>query len=227
MKLSIIVPALNEAENIGACLERLQPLRQSGHELIVVDGGSADETLAIAHSLADKVLVAPRGRAQQMNAGAGIASGEVLVFLHADTILPVQAADTIERACQRKCSDGVLWGRFDVRLSGRRMLYRLIEALINLRSRLTAVATGDQVIFIQRSLFQHVGGYPDIALMEDVAISKQLRSIARPFCLRPPVVTSSRRWEKQGIASTILLMWKLRLLYFCGVSPERLLKMYR
>lgn len=227
IRLSVIVPVLNEAAQIGACLEQLQPLRQQGHELIVVDGGSGDDTPAIARRLADRVVVAPRGRARQMNAGAALASGEVLVFLHADTQLPVKSAQTIIQVCAGANAKERVWGRFDVRLSGRRFIFRVIETLINLRSRLTGVATGDQVIFLHRALFHAVGGYADIALMEDIALSKQLRKIASPVCLKRPVLTSSRRWDSHGVVATVLLMWKLRLLYFFGVSPERLVKMYR
>lgn len=222
MKISIIIPVLNEEISLSHIASHLQSIRQQGHEIIIVDGGSTDNTLAIASEITDLVVVSNAGRALQMNSGAEIASGEVLLFLHADTLLPEKAAQIIVAAYQNKDC----WGRFDVRLSGNRYIYRLIESLINLRSCLSSVATGDQAIFIETKLFNRVGGFPEIALMEDVEISKRLKKIVKPVCVKQKVLTSSRRWENNGVISTVLLMWKLRLYYFFGVSPEKLRQLY-
>lgn len=221
--ISIVIPALNEAQSIAATLEALHGLRGDGHEVIVVDGGSADDTATVARGLADRVLEAPRGRARQMNAGAAIARGDVLLFLHADTLLPAQAGALILDGCR---NSGRRWGRFDLRLSGAGAVLRLTERLINGRSRLSGIATGDQGIFVERALFEAVGGFPDIPLMEDVALSAALKRYGRPLCLHPPVVTSSRRWEANGVWRTVLLMWRLRLAYFFGADPRRLARLY-
>jgi rSAM/selenodomain-associated transferase 2 len=212
-RLSIVVPALNEAPRMRAALEALAPLRARGHEVIVVDGGSDDGTPRIAAALCDRVVVSSRGRAIQMNAGARAASGEVLIFLHADTRLPPEF--TIPRSS--------LWGRFDVRIEGRHPLLKLVAWSMNLRSRLTGIATGDQAIFVRRDAFP---GFPEIALMEDVEFCKQMKPLAAPACLRERVVTSGRRWEARGVLRTILLMWQLRLMYFFGAHPARLSRIY-
>ncbi|WP_295589930.1 TIGR04283 family arsenosugar biosynthesis glycosyltransferase [uncultured Lamprocystis sp.] len=222
MRLSIIIPTLNEADHIGALLADLAPARAAGHALILVDGGSGDATPTLAASGVDRVLRAPRGRAAQMNAGAQAATGEVFWFLHADTRSPPGAAEALLAACR----DGACWGRFDVRLSGRHPLLRLVEWTMNRRSRLTGIATGDQGIFVTRDAFARVGGFPDIPLMEDIALSKRLRRIARPACLRPLLLTSSRRWESRGVLRTILLMWRLRLAFALGADPARLARRY-
>ena len=223
MKLSIIIPVLNESSLISDCLASLQELRQRGHEVIVVDGGSIDESVALAAPLSDRCLVSERpGRAAQMNRGAAVAGGDVLLFLHADTRLP-RDADTLLRNAGAD-ADG--WGRFDVVLSGRRPLLRVVEAAMNLRSRLTGIATGDQAIFVGRRLFQRAGGFPDIALMEDISLSATLKRINPPCCLRQTVTTSSRRWEEQGILYTVLQMWLLRLRYFLGTPPATLAREY-
>ncbi|MGF1548798.1 MAG: TIGR04283 family arsenosugar biosynthesis glycosyltransferase [Thiotrichales bacterium] len=221
MRLSVIVPALNEAAGIRACLDRLQGLRQRGHELILVDGGSVDETPALAAPLVDRVLGVPRGRARQMNAGAAAATGEVLLFLHADTRLPADAAEAITAALAFHD-----WGRFDVVIEGRARILRVVARLMNLRSRLTGIATGDQAIFVRRTVFAAVGGYPDQPLMEDIALSSRLKRLGSPACLRARVVTSGRRWEQRGVWRTILLMWRLRLAYWIGVPAERLARRY-
>lgn len=215
LKLSVVVPVLNEAAGIRAALEALAPLRARGHEVIVVDGGSSDGTPQLAAALCDRVLSAPRGRASQMNAGARVATGDVLVFLHADTRLPPQADQLI--------SNGSSWGRFDVEIEGRHPLLRVVACAMNLRSRLTGIATGDQAMFVRRDSFP---GFPEIALMEDIALSRILKKSGRPACLRERAVTSGRRWEARGVLRTIVLMWRLRLLYFLGVSPERLARRY-
>jgi rSAM/selenodomain-associated transferase 2 len=217
------MPALNEAAGIAATLQALEPLRAAGHEIIVVDGGSTDGTAALAAPLASRVLQAPRGRARQMNAGAAVASGDVLLFLHADTCLPADADAAVVRAVD----GGRRWGRFDVRISGRSAWFGPIAALMNLRSRLTGIATGDQAIFVTRAQFQALGGFADQPLMEDIELSRRLRAMGPPVCLRERVLTSGRRWETNGVWRTILLMWRLRWRYWRGESPESLAKAYR
>jgi rSAM/selenodomain-associated transferase 2 len=221
--LSIVIPVLDEAAGIGAALAALAPLRRRGAEVIVVDGGSRDRTLDIAAPLADRVLTAPRGRGVQMNAGARAARGRVLLFLHADTRLPLQADTLIREGLARTQR---LWGRFDATINGNNVLLAVIAALMNLRSRLTGVATGDQAIFVARDAFERTGGYPDIALMEDIALCTRLKRLGRPLCLRQRVVTSGRRWTRNGIARTIWLMWRLRLLFFLGAEPATLARRY-
>jgi len=222
-RLSIIIPTLNEAEGIVATLESLRELRRRGQEVIVVDGGSIDGTPALASGLADRVLAASAGRAAQMNAGAQAAAGDVLLFLHADTRLP-DAADRL--VLQGLAAGGAAWGRFDVRIASAHPLLRVVEAMMNLRSRLTRICTGDQGIFVRREAFDAVGGYPGQALMEDIAISARLRRLSAPLCLRERCLTSARRWETQGLLRTILLMWWLRLQYALGVAPARLARGY-
>jgi rSAM/selenodomain-associated transferase 2 len=220
--LSIAVPVLNEAGLIVAALDRLQPVRERGAEVIVVDGGSGDGTAELAEPLASRIVRSPKGRAVQMNAGARAATGEILLFLHADTRLPEEA----DRMLAAAFAEGAVWGRFDVRLSGFHPLLRIVETLMNWRSRLSGIATGDQAMFVRREVFERVGGFPEIPLMEDIALSKTLKRIARPVCLREKVVASSRRWEEQGILRTILLMWELRLRYFFGADPADLARRY-
>ena len=218
------MPALDEGAQIAATLAPLVALRGDQCELIVVDGGSRDDTLEIARPLVDHALRAPRGRALQMNAGAAAAAGEVILFLHADTRLPDGALESLRAAL----SGGPhVWGRFDVTLCGRHPLLAVISRMMNLRSRLTGVATGDQAIFVARHAFEAVGGFTRIPLMEDVAISKALRRLSPPACLRLKVRTSARRWESRGVWRTMVLMWRLRLAYFLGASPESLARRYR
>lgn len=221
MRLSVILPALNEAAGIAAVLERLRPLRAAGHEVIVVDGGSRDDTPARAAPLADRVIQASRGRARQMNAGARIATGSVLLFLHADTRLPETTFSLIEDALLRHA-----WGRFDVAIEGHSKWLPVIAAMMNLRSRLTGIATGDQAIFVSRDAFEAAGGFPDQPLMEDVELSNRLGRIGKPACLRARVTTSGRRWDSHGAWRTILLMWRLRFDYWRGVPAERLASRY-
>ncbi len=223
MRLSVIIPTLDEAAGVGATLAVLQPLRAAGHEVIVVDGGSRDGTSEAARPLADRVLAAPRGRANQMNAGADVASGEVLLFLHADTRLPAGADRAVSGGL---AASGASWGRFDVRIEGRSPLLALVAWLMNRRSRLTGIATGDQAMFVTRAVFAAAGGFPAVALMEDVALSKRLKRVSPPLCLRERAITSGRRWEARGVVRTIVLMWWLRLRYFLGGSPERLRRIY-
>lgn len=221
---SIIIPTLDEAEGIAATLAALQPLRARGCEVIVADGGSADGTPELARPLADTVVAAPRGRASQQNAGAAAATGDVLLFLHADTRLPADADRLVLDGLGRM---GRGWGRFDVRLTGCHPLLRVIERMMGIRSRLTGIATGDQAIFVRRDWFRDVGGFPGIPLMEDVALSGTLKRRGRPLCLRAAVVTSSRRWESRGVWRTMLLMWRLRLAYALGADPAALAERYR
>ena len=222
VQLSVIVPALNEAAGIGTTLQALAALRASGHEVIVVDGGSADATVQVAQPLADRVVAGPRGRSRQMNAGAALAQGKVLLFLHADTLLPAGADTLIAQALAR----GARWGRFDVRISGGAWLFPLIASLMNLRSRLSGIATGDQAIFIEHSLFTQLGGYADQPLMEDIELSRRLRAVAPPACLHERVETSGRRWLQHGVWRTVWLMWRLRWRYWRGASPDVLARAY-
>ena len=219
MSVSIIIPALNEAQSLAATL----PALIATAEVIVVDGGSRDDTATVASSAGAIVVNSMRGRARQMNKGAEHASGDILLFLHADTTLPENAVAMIEEALAK----GALWGRFNVRLSGAHWLLRIVERLMNLRSCLTGIATGDQAIFLKRDLFEQLGAYADIPLMEDVELSKRLRRFQWPACIQRPLTTSSRRWEHYGILRTILLMWRMRLAYFLGVSPQILAEQYR
>ncbi|MBV6487988.1 MAG: hypothetical protein GHHEDOFH_01942 [Pseudorhodoplanes sp.] len=221
--LSIVIPVLNEGSRIEAALAALAPLRTRGAEVVVVDGGNGDDTCERAGAGADRVLSAPRGRASQMNAGAAAARGEALIFLHADTCLPADADRLVARALRAR---GAAWGRFDVRIAGRHPLLPVVAALMNLRSRLTGIATGDQAMFVRRETFARIGGFPDIALMEDIALSRMLRRIARPVCLRERVTTSGRRWEERGVVRTIMLMWRLRLAFYFGAAPSDLARRY-
>lgn len=217
--LSIILPVLNEAAGIAETLATLRPLVA---EIIVVDGGSSDGTPVIAEGLADRVVSADRGRARQMNAGAAIARGDILLFLHADTLLPAAA----DRCVIAAVAAGADWGRFDVRISGESAWLPLIAALMNRRSRLTGIATGDQAIFVRRDVFAEFGGFPAQPLMEDIELSRRLNARAAPACLREQVLTSGRRWEKHGVLRTVFLMWSLRLRYFLGASPQALARAY-
>lgn len=223
-QLSIIIPALDEEATIAATLQPLQPMRRRGHEVILVDGGSCDGTAAQATPLVDRVIHTTKGRARQMNAGAAVARGKLLWFLHADTLVPDISDQLLLNALNEPA---VVWGRFDVRLSGRHPLLKLIAHLMNLRSCLTGIATGDQGIWMRRSAFLKVGGYPEQPLMEDIALSVQLKKLGKPLCLRPALITSSRRWESRGILRTVLLMWRLRLLYALGADPAQLARLYR
>ena len=221
MRLSIVVPVLNEATGIVPALTALLPLRERGHEVIVVDGGSSDSTVELAQGLADRMLAAPRGRASQMNAGAAAASGDALVFLHADTRLPEHADALVAQALSRH-----RWGRFDVRIDSAHPLLAVVGAMMNFRSRLTGIATGDQAMFASRAAFNEAGGFAGIALMEDVELSSRLRRRGPPACLREEAITSGRRWERNGVVATIVLMWRLRLAYFFGADPARLARTY-
>lgn len=221
-RISVVVPTLNESAIIARSLADLAPLRALGHELILVDGGSTDATRDLASPLVDRVLETPRGRARQMSTGARMAAGDWLWFLHADTRAPPAALEALLAACRAP----TVWGRFDVRLSGPAPALRVIERAMNARSRLTGIATGDQGIFVTRAAYDAVGGFPQIPLMEDIALSRLLRRRHRPLCLRTPLISSSRRWEHRGIGRTVLLMWRLRLAHALGADPRRLVERY-
>jgi rSAM/selenodomain-associated transferase 2 len=220
-RLTIVLPVLDEAAIIVGALRALAPLRTRGAEVIVADGGSSDGTANLALPLADRVIAAPRGRGAPMNAGAVLGTGEILLFLHADTTLPENADRLIARALTQRA-----WGRFDLRIAGRHPLLSIVARMINWRSRLTGIATGDQAIFVTREAFNAVGGFPDLPLMEDIAISRKLKQLCRPVYIATPVVTSGRRWEYHGVLRTIVLMWRLRLAYYLGVEPARLAMRY-
>lgn len=223
MKFSLIIPLLNERENIITTLPDLQWFRQLGHELIVVDGGSHDDSVREAEPFADLVVSSPAGRSRQMNAGASHASGDYLLFLHIDTTI---AKDCIAELDQKLSTSRHAWGHFDVLLSGRHIMFRIIESMMNLRSRLSGIATGDQLIFVSRDTFQLISGYADIPLMEDIEICRRLKRLGKPLCLSEKVMTSSRRWEMNGIMPTIIFMWRLRFSYWLGTDPRVLAKQY-
>lgn len=222
MKFSIIIPVLNEQEAIKPCLQALQCLRHQA-EIIVVDGGSHDATLPFAQPFADKVLSCSTGRAKQMNVGAQQATGEILIFLHADTYLPDNALNLIDNALEGKTQ----WGRFDICLTGSHWMLPVIANMMNWRSRLTGIATGDQVIFASRAVFENVNGYPNIALMEDISLCQQLKKCSSPLCLSAKVHSSARRWQQFGVFKTLFLMWSLRLGYFFGAHPDTLAQLYK
>ncbi|MBL8328387.1 MAG: TIGR04283 family arsenosugar biosynthesis glycosyltransferase [Rubrivivax sp.] len=221
--LSIVVPALNEAALIEASLQALQPLRARGVEVVLADGESSDGTAQRAAPWVDTVLSSARGRAAQMNAGAAAARAEVLLFLHADTRLPPRADGLVLEAL----ADGACWGRFDVRIEGRPRMLRVVSALMNLRSRWSGIATGDQAIFVTREAFDQVGAFALQPLMEDIELSRRLKRLGRPACLRAQVSTSGRRWEQRGVWRTIILMWRLRWRYWRGEPAARLAEAYR
>jgi len=220
--LCIVVPVLDEAPTLAPRLQALQTYRQRGARVVVVDGGSQDDTLEIARQHADLALLAPRGRAAQMNAGAAACPADVLLFLHADTVLPDNADVLVRRATLGP----FFWGRFDVRIESPRPLLRVVSTMMNLRSRWTGIATGDQALFVRHDLFRQVGGFPELPLMEDIAISRALKRHGPPACLRESVTTSARRWERHGVWRTIFLMWRLRAAYFFGADPRQLAIQY-
>ena len=220
--LCIVVPVLDEAPNLAACLRALQPLRQRGVPVVVVDGGSSDESLAIARGLADLAFVAPQERARQMNAGAATCTADIFMVLHADTRLPRDADTLVQRATQGRRP----WGRFDVAIDSARPVMRIVERLMNRRSRWTGIATGDQAIFVRKDLFDQIGGIPDQPQMEDVALSARLKRHGPPACLRERVTTSARRWARLGPWRTIVLKWRLRAAYFFGADPAKLALRY-
>ena len=222
--LSIVIPVLNEAAGVADAVQALAPLVARGAQLLLADGGSADDTLARVKACAARVISTQRGRALQMNAGARLATGGVLLFLHADTRLPANSDVVIAKALD---SGVQVWGRFDVRIDGRPRLLRIVAWLMNVRSRWSGIATGDQAIFMTRAAFDEVGGFPVQPLMEDIEISRRLLRLSRPACLRAQVLTSGRRWESGGVWRTIFLMWRLRFAYWRGIAPEQLAALYR
>jgi rSAM/selenodomain-associated transferase 2/rSAM/selenodomain-associated transferase 1 len=230
MKLGIVIPVLQEGATLVQRLRALGPVRARGARVVVVDGGSTDATWALARAHADQVLCAPRGRASQMNAGAQALLADpaidTLLFLHADTQLPIEADKLIAQALAQEQGAPKVWGRFDVRIDGTHPLLRVVERMMNWRSRFSGIATGDQAIFVQRAAFEAVGGFPSIALMEDITLSAQLKRLSAPACVAVPVRTSARRWEKHGVLRTILLMWRLRAAYFWGATPQALALRY-
>ena len=232
LKLSIIIPLLNEADNLPELIAHIASLDPAPQQVILVDGGSVDGSVAIAKSVLKSTEIAQLaidwhiiestvGRAQQMNAGAMLATGDVLLFLHADTELPADAIDNVQQAIAQYD-----WGRFDVRLDSCEPLLKIVGFVINKRSRLMSIATGDQAIFIKKSIFEQIGGYPDQPLMEDIELCKRLKKFARPACLKSKVITSARRWQQYGTWRTIFLMWQLRFDYWRGVSPNVLKQRY-
>ena len=224
MRVSIIVPMLNEAPGLPGLLARLTELERQGCEILIVDGGSDDGSVSLAERAGFRVLASQKGRARQMNLGAAQATGDVLLFLHADTLLPEDALTTLRQSMQKTAA---VWGRFDVLIDGAHPMLRVIATLMNHRSRWTGIATGDQAIFVTRKAFNAVGGYPDQPLMEDIELSNRLRALARPACIPTPVRTSGRRWESRGVWRTVLLMWRLRWAYWRGTPAEQLAQRYR
>ncbi len=221
MRFSIIMPTLNESSNLRYALEHLLSSIEyfSEIEIIICDGGSNDDTIKLATQYPIDLIHTAKGRARQMNAGVEHSIGDWLVFLHADTRLPDDWTALIEES-------KTPWGRFDIRLSGSHWMLRVIEKAINLRSRKTSIATGDQALFFQRDFFKQLGGFPDIPLMEDIAITSKARKVIKPNCISQVAITSSRRWEQKGILRTILLMWILRFAYWLGIKPDTLHRIY-
>jgi rSAM/selenodomain-associated transferase 2 len=221
-RLSVVVPMLNEGSVIGDTLAALRTGAPNA-EIVVVDGGSTDQSVDVARKFADRVVGASRGRARQMNAGAALGSGEILAFVHADTWVPYSFEKDILDALGESC---IVGGRFDIELDDSSFVYRLIGDLISLRSRITRTATGDQAIFVRRSVFESLGGFPDFDLCEDLDFSRRLKRAGRVACLRSRVTTSARRWRRAGLARTVLRMWAIRGLYLLGVPPSRLKQIY-
>lgn len=223
MVVSVIVPVLNEAASLPELLPELQKLRTQGAQVLLVDGGSQDGTVALAEQAGFRVILASRGRAMQMNEGAAQAKGDVLLFLHADTRLPEGALKLVQARLSRQ----QVWGRFDVCIEGRPRMLRVVAVLMNLRSRLTGLATGDQALFMTRQAFDRAGGFPALPLMEDIEMSRRLKRLSPPVCLLAKVTTSGRRWETRGVWRTIFLMWRLRWAYWRGVPASELARAYR
>lgn len=224
--LSVIIPALNEAAVLPLTLASLASMSPRQVQLIVVDGGSTDETVAVAREHGVTLLASARGRARQMNRGAAHASGEVLLFLHADTQLPDAADQLVLQALRQTTPKAPVWGRFNIRIDSRLPLLRLVSAMVNLRSRLTGIATGDQAIFMTADAFRAVGGFPDQPLMEDIELSRRLNTLSAPACLAQAAITSARRWEQRGVWRTVFLMWRLRWAYWRGASARELARSY-
>jgi rSAM/selenodomain-associated transferase 2 len=225
MKIAIVVPVFNESLVLPRLMGDLATLKEdanSDFELVFVDGGSTDNTAALIQAAGLRVVNSAKGRAWQMNEGAAQTAGDVLLFLHADTHLPQNAIKTIASSLV----GGICWGRFDVRINGKPWMLGVVARMMNWRSRLTGIATGDQAMFMTRDAFQAIGGFPEQALMEDIEASRRLRKLSRPACISSPVVTSGRRWETRGVWTTIVLMWRLRWAYWRGQSPAQLAELY-
>ncbi|MFT5321306.1 MAG: rSAM/selenodomain-associated transferase 2 [Pseudohongiellaceae bacterium] len=222
-KITIIIPVLNDVDALKMLLPQLQACREQGHELLVIDGGSSDGSIPFSRNLVDRILMTGVGRGRQMNLGAENASHNILLFLHADSRISDQCLEELLAAMSESCNH---WGRFDVQLDQPGFSYSVIAAMMNLRSRLSGVSTGDQGMFVRREIFHRVGGFQSISLMEDIALSKALRKHSRPVCLSSKLLTSARRWQQQGIVKTIFLMWSLRLAYFLGANPDKLAEIY-
>ncbi len=229
--LSVIMICLNEGDNVRRSLQALSGWRERGAEIIVVDGGSRDDTIAQVTPLADGVIETPKGRAHQLNAGAAVARGRILMFLHADTLAPTDGDLIVQQAIAPPTTlyspTSLAWGRFDVRIQGQSLWLGLVATLMNLRSRLTGIATGDQALFMTREAFDMVGGFAQQPLMEDIEICKQLRQLSKPICLRDKVITAGRRWDTKGVWRTIFLMWSLRWRYWRGESAESIAQDYQ
>jgi rSAM/selenodomain-associated transferase 2 len=219
-QLSIIIPVLNEAGCLDQGLARLFTLQWvTDHaEVIISDGGSKDDSLDIASRYPCKIVHSNAGRATQMNTASKSAQGKYLLFLHADSDLPEDFYRFIEADAK--------WGFYRLRLSNDAYVYRIIEAAINLRTRVSRVAGGDQGLYFERHFFESLNAYPQIPLMEDIAICKTARRLAKPFVSVATISSSGRRWQDQGVVKTVLLMWALRLGYWLGVDPRRLHKIY-
>ena len=213
---------LNEAATIASTLDALRRGAPDA-EIVVVDGGSTDASVAIARPLSDTLIDASRGRALQMNAGARASHGDALVFVHADTIVPSTFAADIASALS---DPAVVGGRFDVVLDDSALPYRIIGAMISIRSRISRTGTGDQAIFVRRDVFDRLGGFPEIELCEDLEFSRRLKRAGRVACLRTRVTTSARRWSRDGVVRTVITMWLIRAMYLMGVPPARLKRMY-
>lgn len=224
--LSVVVPLLNERPLLDEVLAEVAhwQARYPAVEWLFVDGGSRDGSRQCLQSAEVTLLDSLPGRARQMNAGAAQAAGQWLLFLHVDTQLNAAAIDALLALCQREITG---WGRFDVRLQGRPAMLRVVARMMNWRSRLTGIATGDMGIFVQRDLFAEIAGYTEQPLMEDIEISKRLRRERWPHCLPQRITSSGRRWESRGVWSTIALMWRLRLQYFLGTPAEQIARRYR
>jgi rSAM/selenodomain-associated transferase 2 len=227
MTIAVVIPTLNEERSLPRTLACLAACPLT--EIIIVDGGSTDGTLSLAQEFCSRtanarLIVSPQGRARQMNEGAKASRSEILLFLHADTQLPAQAGRIIESALAKHRAVG---GRFNVRFDSPSAWGRIISSLMNYRSRLTGIATGDQALFVRRHVFELLGGFSEIPLMEDIEFSGRLQQVGRTVALQDTVVTSFRRWETQGPLRTVFLMWTLRFLYWAGVSPHRLARVYR
>ena len=223
--LSIIVPLLNERALLPAVLPTILRLQQShgAVEWLFVDGGSGDGSVEYLQAQGLRVIASDAGRARQMNAGAAQASGAWLLFLHIDTLLSTEALTALRRHCEERPPG---WGRFDVRIHGRSSMLKVVASMMNWRSRITGIATGDMGIFVHREVFMAVSGFPEQPLMEDIEISRRLKRTSRPYCLSQPVITSGRRWDEKGVWATILLMWRLRIAYFMGRSADDIARRY-